>query len=110
MKKKSSFISTLIICLVLLIIPIVIGVIISLSLGNFLYLEALLALFGLIELLVFSTNGRRRDNKIFKKTKSIYEDKSSKEYKEFRMSQWMIFALGVLSILTSLIVFLIFNR
>lgn len=110
MKKMSSFISTLIICLILLVIPVVIGVIISLSLGNFLYLEVLLVLFGLVELLVFTTNGRRRDSKNFKKTKSIYEDKTTKEYKEYKMSQFMILALGILSIMSSLIVFLIFNR
>ena len=92
---------------VLLLIAGLVGGIVSGVNQNLLYLEVILVLIGLFDLMFFSVRIFFRDRVNYRKNKSVFEDKSAPEYKSYIINQWILFGIGILFLLVSLLIFLI---
>jgi hypothetical protein len=104
---KKILLKNLILGIILLIIPFCLGLPFAIIYQNSVYLEVILIIFGLLEILVFLHRDRKRDSINYKKNKSIYEDKTTEEYRAYKKSQIFILIVGLLSIGCSVLVFYI---
>lgn len=105
MEEKINWKFYLISGLIVLLIPTVIGLILSLVFANWIYLESLYVLFGCLDLLFALFKSHRYDSKNYKKNRSLYVDKKSKEFKEYRKTQLSLYSYGIVCILLSLLVY-----
>ena len=88
-------------------IPLAIGgiaLLITEYLGVF---EAAYVLIGLIDLLIITIRLHARDSRNYKKNKSIVEDKTTKDYKEWKNFQYLLGLAGAIDLLLSLVAFVI---
>ena len=92
---------------VLLAIIGLVGGIVSANNQDLLYLEVILVLVGLFDLLFFSVRIFFRDRVNYRKNKSVFEDKTTPEYKAYIINQWILFGIGIGLLLVSLLIFLI---
>ena len=76
---------------------------------NFIYLESFYMLTGTIIMLIALFNSRSRDNKNFKEKKTIFEDETKPEYKEYKNFQKMLWIFGLFCVGASLLVFFLLN-
>lgn len=92
---------------IFILIPIAIGLPLSLVYQDEIYFEVLLVVFGLIWflILVARINSHDRENKV--KTGSFRNDKTSLEYHDYITMQKMLFTAGIICLAISYIAFLI---
>ena len=105
------FMSTLkkiLIVVILTVVPIVIGLPFTLGFGNKVIMEVTLAVFGLLELLVFMFRMRMKDKKLYKDAKTNKEFKETEEYGKYINIQYLIFISAIINIVLSVLYFYIF--
>lgn len=107
MDKKRRIVNFILEALVFTILPTFIGLILSLVNSDWIYMEVIYVVFGLLCLFFMVIRFRLRDSRNFKANKSIYEDHNTKEYKSFVHDQIVFALIGVFTLLLSLIPFLI---
>ena len=103
-------IKEVLIYVVIILIPTILGVVLSLVFNKWIILESVYLIWGCVLVLVALFNSRRRDGKNLKKNRTIVEDKNTKEYKEYRNFQIRLYILGAICAVLSLISFLIFSN
>ncbi len=108
--KKDVLKYSLIFAGVIDVLPIIVGVILMVTLQNYIYLEVLCFAFGAIGLLAVIFRSSTRDRKNYKKNKSVFEDKTTPEYRTYRVIQWLMIASAVLILILSFIFYLIFKN
>lgn len=91
----------------LLLIVGLVGGIISAVQQDLLFLEVVLVLTGLFDLLFVTVRIFFRDRVNYRKNKSVFEDTKAPEYHEFILNQWILAGIGVVLLLASLLIFLI---
>ncbi|MDY6429804.1 MAG: hypothetical protein SPL02_01335 [Bacilli bacterium] len=89
------------------IVPLSLGVVLSIHYENFVYLESILVIAGCFTLVFGLFRSFHRDTKNVRKTHTVFEDKSTEDYKGYRLNQLTLYALGLLLLVGSLITFLI---
>lgn len=108
--KKDVLKYSLIFAGVIDVLPITIGVILMVTLQNYIYLEILCFAFGAIGLLAAIFRSTVRDRRNYKKNKSVFEDKTTPEYRTYRVIQWLMIASAILILILSFIFYLIFKN
>ena len=86
-------------------IPLAVGLPLYFTNGDLIYLETLFAVVGLFGLVIVMTRIHFRDGRNFKKNKSVLEDKTTPEYRDFVKSQFLFGGISIATALLSLIVF-----
>lgn len=76
---------------------------------DFVYVELIVAIFGIISLLLMMIRIRARDSRNYKKNKSIVEDKNTVAYKNWKAMQFCCLIVGVVLLLLSLLFFYLFR-
>ncbi len=94
---------------ILTVVPIVIGLPFTLGFGNKVIMEVTLAVFGLLELLVFMIRIRMKDKRLYKETKSNKEFKESPEYTKYINIQYLLLISAAINLVLSLLYFYIFG-
>lgn len=107
--KKEILKYTLVFFGVIVLIPLAVGLPLSLVFKTFVYLESLFIVFGAFGLLVVVFRSRRRDSRNYKNNKTIFEDKTTSEFKSYRLIQWILVGVSLFALLCSLFSFLIGN-
>lgn len=110
-RKLKPWVSNLIVMLSVILVTTIIGLVFTWIFDwNFVILETSYMLVGIITMLIALFNSRSREKKHYKETKSVLEDKTTKEYKKFRVSQLYFWGFGILNVILSLLVFMIINK
>lgn len=99
----------ILVTVILLAFPLLVGGIFSYINGNTTFLEVALIVWGVFFWIAISIRSRARDSMNYKKNKTVFEDKSTKDYKEYKKVQLYLFLFGLGCCLLSVIVFLIGN-
>lgn len=94
-----------IVCVI--IFPAIPGLIISLVNGDITAFEVMYVVFGLLDLLLITIRLRVRDNHNFRKNKSVVEDKTTVDYKQWLYFQYIIAIAGFADLAISLVAFVI---
>lgn len=97
----------IIFAIAVIVLPGIIGGILSAVFQNLIYLEVMYVVFGLVDLLLIVIRIRMRDGQNYKKNKTIYEDKTTDEFRTWRKEQYLIALIGAIDLSISLIVFAI---
>ena len=84
------------------VVPAVVGIPLMVAFQTSIYMEVFYIVFGVIALLAVLFRSRRRDSKNYKNNKTIFEDKTTPEYRSYRIIQWLMIASGVLALGLSL--------
>ena len=108
-EKKKNRLIILIFSLIAILVPTITGLILSIVLRRTVFLEAFYIIFGVITLLFALFRSRYRDNKNYRSTQKVKEDKEEQSYKEFRNAQIILYSIGLFLLLCSVIAFLIGN-
>ena len=108
MKNKGhNLVAYLIFVTVVVLIPGVVGGILSGINQDLIYLEVIYVIFGLINLMLITIRIRMRDSKNYKKDKTITEDKTADSYRIWIKEQYLIAITGIIDLVISLVVFAI---
>ena len=108
--KKDVLKYSLIFAGVIDVLPIIVGVILMVTLQNYIYLEVMCFAFGAIGLLAAIFRSSTRDRRNYKKNKSVFGDKTTPEYRTYRVIQWLMIASALLILILSFIFYLIFKN
>ncbi|HHX79296.1 MAG TPA: hypothetical protein GX695_06095 [Acholeplasmataceae bacterium] len=104
----SPFFKKVLIVFTLSAVPILIGLPITLSTKDPLFIELFLIITGILQLLVLNVRTSRAERKNMKKSGTYKHDKQSDNYLSFVSVQRTILLSGVINIALSIIYFLIF--
>ena len=107
--KKKKLIRRIIIASVMIIIPIALGIILAVAFERPDYAESVLVGFAIIYLITIFTRSRLRDSRNWRANKTVFNDKKSKDYIEYRKGQWVLFYIALFLLASSLIIFMINN-
>lgn len=107
--KKDVLKYSLIFAGVIDILPIIVGVILMVTLKDYTYLEVMCFVFGVIGLLASIFRSTIRDRRNYRKNKTVVEDKTTPEFKTYRVVQWLMIASSLLILLLALAFFYIFS-
>lgn len=107
---KNNWKSIIIYSSVMITLGVGIGFIVTAINNDFVYVEIITAIFGVLSMLFMMARIRGRDSENYKKNKSIVEDKKTMDYKNWLRMQLSMLAVGVFMLLLSYIFFLIFRK
>ena len=108
-EKELSWKPSIIYSAIMVLLPLAIGFIVSVSVNDFRYIEILCALFGVLSLLFTMIRIRARDSKNIKKDKTILEDKKTISYRSWFRLQICMALVGVVLLILSLVFFFVFK-
>ena len=89
--------------------PLVLGALVFLLSQSEVAFEMIMLVSGFLELIFFSVKISRFEKKNMKENKTIKKDKKSDMYKVYRTSQLILLISGVLNLVFSYLVFVIFG-
>ena len=102
-----SLIKKIIITIFLILIPLAIGLPFMLGYKNPVILEVSYVVFGLFELLVYTTRISLKDRRLYKKKITKKEFKESTDYDKYYQIQFLLLISGLINVLLSVLCFYI---
>ena len=108
--KKKKIIKLIIATTLMIIIPFLVGLLLSSLFERKQAIESVFVIFGLIYLLALFVRIRMRDRRNWKENRTVFNDKKSKEYKNFMWIQYYILIMAAIMFILSLIFFLAYGR
>ena len=104
-----NILKKILIIVILSIIPIAIALPFRFGFDRKVIFEVIVALFALLEFLVFMIRIQLKDRRNYKKSISNSEFKNTEDYKKYVNIQLILLTSGIINILISLLYFFIFN-
>ena len=108
--KKKKVIKFIIATSVMIIIPFLVGLLLSSIFERKQIIEAVFVMFGLVYLIALFVRIRIKDRKNWKESRTVFNDKKSKEFKNFMMIQYYLLIMAAVMFILSLIFFLIYGK
>ncbi len=108
--NKKRIIKIIIISAILVLLPFIIGIPFTIGYNRPVILEVVLALFGLVELLVFMILIQLKQRKLYKEDLTNSEFKATDGYKKYNIAKIIILSTAAANLFNSLIYFYFFVK